>query len=135
MCWDTKVRAEGDDGVYAEVIFGEQRERPDCDDEHRMAEAVGDTFRHAFGYTPVKTSVSTYARNPELPDPAKLIAEEDAAAEADREERQFVVGEVANPGVIERFATSAEATAFIEENFDPADVLAGRYYIDGPQED
>jgi hypothetical protein len=59
---------------------------------------------------------------------------EDEQAAQDRRERPYVVGEVANPGVIERFATTNEAVTYIEESFDPDDVADGRYYIDGPED-
>jgi hypothetical protein len=58
---------------------------------------------------------------------------EDRLAQIDREARPYVVGEVANPGVIERFVTATEASRFIEDNFLSADIDAGCYYIDGPE--
>lgn len=59
---------------------------------------------------------------------------EDQEAQADREARPYVIGEVANPGVIERFPTHAEAVAWMEAYLDSKDVENGRYYIDGPED-
>jgi hypothetical protein len=65
----------------------------------------------------------------------KMIAErDDEEAEADREARPYVVGEVSDPGVIERFATADEASQYIADTFPASDVESGRYYIDGPEE-
>ena len=54
-------------------------------------------------------------------------------AEQDREARPYVVGECANPGVIERFATEQEAAEYIATSFPRLDVFNGKYYIDGPE--
>lgn len=59
---------------------------------------------------------------------------DDLAAEQDRRERPYVVGEVAHPGVIERFATAEEAAEYIRDQFPAEEVLAGDYYIDGPEQ-
>jgi len=67
-----------------------------------------------------------------LPEESDHVAD-DVAAMKDRIARPYVVGETVNPGVLERFATHTEAAQFITDNFPSRKVLAGEYYIDGPE--